>query len=79
MAARPKPSRPQASGPQPSRPQASGSPPSRPQASAAPPPRAWWLALVLAALLPYLDAFGNQYVRDDEVIIRDNPALASWT
>ncbi len=45
-------------------------------------PRAFWLAVVLAvvlaAVLPYLSAFGNAYVRDDEVIIRDNPAFASW-
>jgi len=40
-------------------------------------PRSVWLAVVLAAVLPYLSAFGNNWVRDDEVIIRDNPALTS--
>jgi tetratricopeptide (TPR) repeat protein len=36
------------------------------------------LALLLAAgLLPYLNAFGNAFVRDDEVVIRDNPAIRS--
>jgi protein O-mannosyl-transferase len=48
-------------------------PPNRSRAS-----RGLVLAVVLAAVLPYLDAFGHGYVRDDEVIIRDNPALASW-
>ncbi|MHC5212669.1 MAG: hypothetical protein ACYTG2_18300 [Planctomycetota bacterium] len=36
------------------------------------------LALLLAAaLLPYLNAFGNEFVRDDEVVIRDNPQIRS--
>lgn len=33
--------------------------------------------VVLAALLPYLNAFGHDFVRDDEVIIRDNLGLRS--
>ena len=33
--------------------------------------------VVLAALLPYLNAFGHGFVRDDEVIIRDNAGLRS--
>jgi len=45
-----------------------------------PPARAgrWTAALVVAAaLLPYGNAFGHAFVRDDEVIIRDNAALDS--
>jgi len=33
--------------------------------------------VVLAAVLPYLNAFGHAFVRDDEVIIRDNAGLRS--
>jgi hypothetical protein len=33
--------------------------------------------VVVAALLPYLNAFGNEFVRDDEVVIRDNLRLRS--
>ena len=33
--------------------------------------------VVLAALLPYLNSFGHAFVRDDEVIIRDNAGLRS--
>jgi tetratricopeptide (TPR) repeat protein len=33
--------------------------------------------VVLAAVLPYLNAFGHTFVRDDEVIIRDNAGLRS--
>ena len=39
-----------------------------------------WLPValvVLAALLPYLNSFGHDFVRDDEVIIRDNLGLRS--
>ncbi len=41
--------------------------------------RRWWTAcVVIAAVLPYLSAFGNEFVRDDLVIIRDNERIRSW-
>jgi cytochrome c-type biogenesis protein CcmH/NrfG len=33
--------------------------------------------LLLAALLPYANSFGHEFVRDDEVVIRDNPQIRS--
>jgi len=36
------------------------------------------LLVVLAATLPYLNSFGHDFVRDDEILIRDNPAITSF-